>query len=162
MASTGAARWDGRLLVAQSLVAAAMTGVIWQVQLVTYPQFLNVGAAEFPAYHAAHTRGIGLVVAPLMLAELGLALAALWCCRTGPLRNAMRVGAALVLALWATTWLWQVPLHGRLERDGWSEPVIRELIAGNWLRTLLWTARAALLGGLLARLIPPDCGFRRP
>jgi len=162
MASTGAAKWDGGLLVAQALVAAAMTGVIWQVQWVTYPQFLNVGAAEFPAYHAAHTRGIGLVVAPLMLAELALALAALWHSRSGPLRNSMRVGAALVLALWATTWLWQVPLHGRLERDGWAEPVIRELIAGNWLRTLLWSARAALLGGLLARLIPRDCGSRRP
>jgi len=151
----------GRLLVAQAFVAAAMTGVIWQVQLVTYPQFLNVGPAEFPAYHAAHTTGIGALVAPLMLAELGLALAALWLCRTGPLRNSMRVGAALVLALWATTWLWQVPLHARLEQ-GRSEAVIRELIAGNWLRTLLWTARAALLGGLLARLIPRDCGSRRP
>lgn len=152
---------SGGLLVGQAFIAAAMTGLIWQVQLVTYPQFLNVGAADFPAYHAAHTRGIGLVVAPLMLAELGLALAALWHCRTGPLRNSMRVGAALVLALWATTWLWQVPLHARLEQ-GRSEAVIRELIAGNWLRTLLWTARAALLGGLLARLIPRDCGSRRP
>lgn len=149
------------LLLAQAFVAAAMTGVIWQVQLVTYPQFLRVGPVEFPAYHAAHTTGIGALVAPLMLAELGLSLAALWFCRNGPLRNPMRVGAALVLALWATTWLWQVPLHGRLE-TAWSEPVIRELIAGNWLRTLLWTARAALLFGLLGRLIPRDCGSRRP
>ena len=108
----------GRLLLAQAFVAAAMTGVIWQVQLVTYPQFLNVGPAEFPAYHAAHTTGIGALVAPLMLAELGLSLAALWFCRNGPLRHSMRVGAALVLALWATTWLWQVPLHARLEQEG--------------------------------------------
>lgn len=162
MASTDAARWGAWLLVAQALVAAAMTGVIWQVQLVTYPQFLNVGAAEFPAYHAAHTRSIGLVVAPLMLAELALALAALWWCRTGPLRSSMRFGAGLVLALWATTWLWQVPLHARLESEGRLEPVIRELIAGNWLRTLLWSARAALLGTLVGRLIPRDCGSRRP
>lgn len=160
--SGDAMRLERTLLLAQVIIAAAMTGVIWQVQLVTYPQFLNVGAADFPAYHAAHTRGIGLLVAPLMLAELGLALLSLWCCRTGPLRNAMRVGAALVLALWVTTWLWQVPLHGQLEKDGWVEPVIRELIVGNWLRTLLWTARVALLGGLMARLIPRDCGSRRP
>jgi hypothetical protein len=118
----------------------------------TYPQFLRVGLAEFPAYHAAHTTGISVLVAPLMLAELGLALAALWQSRTGPLRIPMRLGAALVLGLWTTTWLWQVPLHGRLEQ-GASESVIRELIAGNWLRTLLWSARSALLFWLLWRLV---------
>lgn len=145
----------GRLLLAQAFVAAAMTGVIWQVQLLTYPQFLRVGPAEFPAYHAAHTSGISVLVAPLMLAELGLSLAALWQCRCGPLRIPMRLGAALVLGLWATTWLWQVPLHARLEQ-GASESVIRELIAGNWLRTLLWSARSALLFWLLWRMHGQD------
>jgi hypothetical protein len=139
-----------RLLLAQAMVTAAMTGVIWLVQLVVYPQFLRVGAVEFPAYHQAHASGIGMLVAPLMLAELVLSLAVLWRSRGDVRMRSMRLGAALLLGIWLSTWLWQVPLHDKLA-EGWSEPVIRELIAGNWLRTLLWSARSLLLFGLLAR-----------
>lgn len=142
-----------RLLLAQALITAAMTGVIWQVQLLTYPQFLRVGAADFPGYHLAHTHGIGILVGPLMLAELALTLATLWQCRHDPRRRPLLVAAVLLLGIWLCTGLWQVPLHGELEQ-GWSEPVIRELIAGNWLRTLLWSARSLLLFHLLAQPAP--------
>jgi hypothetical protein len=142
-----------RLLLAQALITAAMTGVIWQVQLLTYPQFLRVGTADFPGYHLAHTDGIGMLVGPLMLAELALTLATLWQCRRNPRRRPLIAAAALLLGIWLSTALWQVPLHGRLEQ-GWSEPVIRELIAGNWLRTLLWSARSLLLFHLLAQPSP--------
>ena len=33
-----------------------LVGLIWLVQVVSYPLFARVGAAEFPAYHAAHAR----------------------------------------------------------------------------------------------------------
>jgi hypothetical protein len=91
-----------------------------------------------------------MLVAPLMLAELVLSLAVLWRSRGDVRMRSMRLGAALLLGIWLSTWLWQVPLHDKLA-EGWSEPVIRELIAGNWLRTLLWSARSLLLFGLLAR-----------
>ena len=41
----------------QGLQAAAtfgMTGLIWLVQLVQYPAFARVGAAEFAAFHRHH------------------------------------------------------------------------------------------------------------
>ena len=152
-ATTSQAPAGSCLLLAQALITAAMTGVIWQVQLLTYPQFLRVGTADFPGYHLAHTHGIGLLVGPLMLAELALTLATLWQCRHDPRRRPLLVAAVLLLGIWLCTGLWQVPLHGELEQ-GWSEPVIRELIAGNWLRTLLWSARSLLLFHLLAQPAP--------
>ena len=46
------------LLQSQLILAAAMTGIIWLVQFVTYPQFLNVGGSEFDVYHKHHTQNV--------------------------------------------------------------------------------------------------------
>ncbi len=42
-----------QLLFLNFTLAAYLTGVIWVVQLVTYPALLLVGKSEFPRYHAA-------------------------------------------------------------------------------------------------------------
>ena len=130
------------LVLPQWILAAWMTGIIWQVQLLTYPQFMRVGEREFAAYHREHLRRMGWVVIPPMLAELGFAIAAWWMVRdlvTG-------VGLGLIVAIWVTTCLLQVPLHQRLSQ-GRNETVIRRLVATNWIRTVLWTGR---LGWLVA------------
>ncbi len=124
----------------QLVIAALMTGIIWQVQLLTYPQFLKVPAADFPAYHQSHTERMAWVVGPPMLAELALALLAAWQLRSG----VSYVGLALVIGLWITTALVQIPLHNRLAR-GHDRSTIRKLITTNWLRTFLWSARTILL-----------------
>lgn len=38
---------DTLLIQVQVIVTAAMTGIIWMVQCVTYPQFLDMGVADF-------------------------------------------------------------------------------------------------------------------
>ena len=128
-----------------------MTGVIWMVQLVTYPQFLDVPAAAFPEFHDRYTKRITFIVAPLMLLELGLSLFAAWHFRETDLHWLMAVGAAMTVALWLITFFVQVPQHDTLSA-GFSKPVVRALIAGNWIRTVLWTARSALVGWALSRL----------
>lgn len=141
---------DTLLIQAQVVVTAAMTGIIWMVQIVTYPQFLDVAAADFVALHGHYTNAITLVVAPLMILELGLAVASAWHFRASSLRRQMFAGAMLAAGLWLVTFLVQVPQHEVLSR-GWSEPVIRDLIAGNWVRTMLWSVRLALLFHIAAR-----------
>jgi hypothetical protein len=135
---------DTLLIRTQLVVTAAMTGIIWMVQCVAYPQFLDVGADAFPAFHSHYTAGITPIVVPLMILELGLALASAWRFRRSALRLAMFAGALLAGALWLTTGLVQVPQHEALA-GGWSEPVIRSLIAGNWIRTILWSVRLGIL-----------------
>ncbi len=124
----------------QLVLAAAMTGIIWQVQLLTYPQFLRVSARDFSAYHYSHTMRMSWVVVPPMLVELALALLAAWQLRS----TVSYLALALVIALWLTTALVQIPLHNRLAR-GHDCSVIRKLITTNWLRTILWSARTVLL-----------------
>lgn len=124
----------------QLVIAALMTGIIWQVQLLTYPQFLKVTAADFPGYHQSHTERMTWVVGLPILAELALALLTAWQLRSG----ISYVGLGLVIALWGTTALFQIPLHNRLAR-GHDLPSIRKLIVTNWLRTFLWSTRTVLL-----------------
>lgn len=137
------------LLLLNFALAAYLTGLVWVVQAVTYPAFALAGRAEFARYHAAHTRGMGWVVAAPMVLELALAgwlAARAW----QPLGPGFAAGQlALVGGIWLVTFFVSVPFHNRLEAGGYQFVVIDGLTRTNWLRTLAWTARAAWLGVLL-------------
>lgn len=91
-----------------------LIGLCWLVQRVQYPLMERVGRAEFAAYEAAHVDRIGPIVAPAMLLE---AATAAWLAVAGPgsFRGPL-FGASLLLllAIWFSTFLVQVPLHGVL------------------------------------------------
>ena len=137
--------WVG---VTQAAATFGMTGIILLVQLVQYPGFRHVGAAEFEAFHRHHCRAIGWVVGPLMVLEL---LTALLLAVAGEPARFWRAMFGLLLVIWISTALWQGPLHGRLSREGPRPDLLRDLVHGNWLRTVLWTARSAGLVWFYAR-----------
>lgn len=129
------------LLLLHTASAWALTGLIWTIQLVHYPLFAEVAEARFRAFEESHQWRITLIVAPLMLAELGTAVLLLW------LGYADRwfVAALFPLALiWLSTAMIQVPLHNQLAR-GFDTQAHRKLVRSNWLRTLSWSARGLLL-----------------
>ena len=130
------------LPLAHAAATLFMTGVIWFVQVVHYPLFGRVGAAEFAAYEREHARRTGWVVGPAMLIELALALAL--AARGGVLAW---TGLALLAVIWISTAFVQVPLHRRLER-GADPAAQRRLVGTNWIRTTAWTARAAVAAAL--------------
>lgn len=136
------------ILVIQFTATALMTGIIWFVQIVHYPLFGRIPSEGFTSYEQAHTVRTGWVVAPLMILELAAAV-------TLPLLKAPVAGTAVYLSalgclalIWTSTFLIQVPLHGMLEKRHDSS-TIRRLVATNWIRTLLWSARLSLLASLL-------------
>jgi hypothetical protein len=138
------------VFLVQLAATLAMTGVIWVVQLVHYPLFARVGADVFADYHADHTRLITLVVVPLMLVEAGTAL---WIVVDPPLFVPARLawlGLALVGVVWGSTFFGQVPLHGVLSR-GFDPAAHATLVGSNWIRTVAWTARSALVLLVLTR-----------
>lgn len=131
-------------LLTQLATTLPLVGLIWMVQVVAYPLFARAGAAGFPAYHAAHSSWISVLVGPLMLGELlgaGLffferpAFVPTWLAG---------VGLGLVLVAWAVTGLVSVPQHAVLAR-GFDAHAHAVLVASNWARTAAWTARGALL-----------------
>lgn len=125
-----------------------MTGVIWFVQLVQYPGFSRVGAECFADFHRHHCRAIGWIVGVLMPLELLTGAVLAWAAEPAWFWRGM---FGLVLGAWVSTGLWQGPLHGRLAREGPRPELVRELVAGNWLRTAAWTLRSSGLVWFYAR-----------
>lgn len=130
--------------LANLVVAAAMGGVIWMVQLVHYPLFALVGEAGWRAYEVAHQRRITWLVGPLMLSAAALSLALL-AERGGALAAA---NAALACGLLLATVLVYAPLHGRLAH-GFDAALLARLVRLNWLRTAAWTAQVAVAAAMV-------------
>lgn len=143
----------GRLaLLAQLASTLPLVGLIWLVQIVSYPLFARVGSAEFVAYHAAHTRLITFVVGPLMVVELAGAIALV---RLGdPIvpRGVAWLAAFLAVATWGLTMSVSVPQHDVLAR-GFDARAHALLVTTNWLRTAAWSARGMLLLWLVGRAL---------
>lgn len=108
--------------------------LIWLVQLIIYPGFLHYQERDLLQWHQKYTRGISLVVIPLMVGQLGLAL----------LQTAHRfdlytvVSMFLIIAVWAITFAQFVPLHRAISQGKSDKVVLRQLIDRNWWRTSLW------------------------
>lgn len=130
-----------------------LVGLIWTIQIVHYPLFDRVGRPDFIAYETAHNRLITPVVGPVMVVELATALfLAFGPCPIWLPRPMAVAGLLVVVAIWASTILLQVPCHARL-LQGFDDSVYRQLVATNWIRTLLWTARGVLLVHILWRAL---------
>jgi hypothetical protein len=136
------------LLLLQAAATWFMTGVIWIIQIVHYPLFAGVGPDRYAAYQHRHMRRITAIVAPAMFVEAATALAAALWPPPGVPALATWAGLLLVVLLWLSTALLQVPAHRRLTQ-GFDPAAHRRLVATNWLRTTLWTTRALLLLSLL-------------
>ena len=132
------------LLVAQVVATLGLTGLVWFVQLVHYPLFARVDPSSFVAYEQEHTRRTTWLVTPLMVVE---AVAA-WALVVLDTSAATALGAVLLVGIWASTFLVQVPCHRVLEQ-GWSASAHRRLVRTNWVRTALWSARSVIAVGLL-------------
>ena len=128
-------------------------GVIWTIQLVHYPLFARVGAAQWADYHSAHTRLMTSVVLPAMVTELGTSglLALVRPAWLSP--SLLLAGFACAVLTWAVTFFVSVPLHDTLSR-GFDPTAISRIVATNWLRTAFWTAHALLLLLQVWRVLP--------
>jgi uncharacterized membrane protein len=131
------------LLAAHLAATAAMTGLIWFVQVVHYPLFRGVGEERSVSYAVEHQRRTSYVVGPFMAVE---GVTALWIAADPPgaLGRAWPIVGLVLLAIIhaSTVWL-QVPQHAALA-EGYDERRVARLVATNWVRTAGWTARALL------------------
>ncbi|NJK90539.1 MAG: hypothetical protein HC904_01130 [Blastochloris sp.] len=85
-----------------------------------------------------------MVVGPIMLLE---ALSSLLLLHWIPTPHSMipfLTLFALLVLIWLSTFLLQMPQHFRLEKNK-NHQAIHHLILGNWVRTLLWSLRSLAL-----------------
>lgn len=136
------------LLLVHACATLFMSGLIWFVQWVHYPLFASVGVSEFHTYALEHQRRTSRVVVPVMLTEAATAIGLVVELGNGKDCLAAWFGFALLILIWLSTALIQVPYHRQL-RSGFDPLVIRRLIETNWLRTVAWTLRSVVALWLL-------------
>lgn len=109
--------------------------LIWLVQLVIYPVFLEMEDAGFRRWHPVYTRRVTYVVMPIMLGQAALYAGLVI---TAPTLEVLLNGA-LVVAMWIVTFLTAVPLHAALDGPDEHLPLATRLLAVNWWRTAGWS-----------------------
>lgn len=137
------------LPLANLVLAAYMTGLIWFVGFVHYPLFARVGRGEWAAYDRAHRIRTTFVVAPAMLAQVPVAGFLLAFPPDGVGQALLVANLACVALALGSTGLVFGPAHVRLERE-WSDGDHRLLVRGNWIRVLAWTAQTAVAVAVVA------------
>jgi len=140
------------VVVGHTLFTIAMFGLMWAVQTVIYPQFRSVPVGDFASYAAEHNTRI--VTALVLLAPAEIVFAAwLWLDTPAGLnRTVVFLSGALLAVGWVSTALWFGPFHGRFQGT-YDLGQINLLITTNWIRTLVWGARAALASWFLWQLL---------
>jgi hypothetical protein len=126
-------------LLLQAGVSCFLTGLIWIVQVVHYPLMSRVGADRFAEYERLHAAWITPVVGPAMLLEAALAA---WLLLQTPAG----------IPGWSTKVFVSVPCHAQLAA-GFDAAAHDRLVSTNWIRTIGWTARAALSLWMLSQAL---------
>lgn len=136
------------VLVVNLLATWTMVGVIWFVQVVHYPLLSVVPVESAASVAVEHQRRTGWVVGAPMALEGVSTLALLFMVPQGVAWFVpWLAGIPLAVALGATIFL-SVPRHERMARDPDIE-VGRELVTTNWVRTIAWTSRGFIVGGMV-------------
>jgi hypothetical protein len=131
------------LVAAHAASTLFMVGMIWTIQVVHYPLFAAVGLDEFPAYEAAHSARITVVIVIPWAVQGLTTLALLAATPDGVPRWLPWVGAVLAAIPVLVTILASVPAHSILG-SGFDADAHARLVGTNWLRTIAWTAHGVV------------------
>lgn len=117
------------------VIDTALLILIWLVQLIIYPVFKYMDEVSLKKWHRLYVPRITAIVGPLMVVQVVFSIVLFEYDRFYIIR------LALLLAIWANTFIQAVPLHARIfslqAKD--LPDAIRRLLAVNWIRTWLWT-----------------------
>jgi hypothetical protein len=120
-------------------------GMTWVLQLMHYPLYHNVGAADFSNYVQANNQRAALPAILPALATLVVSLLLVW--RRPNTVTILEAWLAVTLnvAVLVSTAVWQGRLHGQLVELGKSDAMIDVLVRTNWIRTGAFTIQGALV-----------------
>ncbi len=121
-----------------------MTGVAWFVQLVHYPTLAQLTKEQYNQYNELHFRPTTFITFPTMLLEL---ISGAWILLDNPTEGLFPwfvINLIVILIIWISTMVVQVPLHFKIAKDP-TKKSINKLIQSNWLRTVLWSAKLLMI-----------------
>ena len=119
-----------------------MVAIIWIVQILHYPTFLFIDKERYTEFQQFHMNKISYIIIPLMLVELISGLSILFTVEN--IQFSFYVSLSLLILIWLITGLFFTKFHSKLTKK-FSHNTILRLIRLNWIRTVFWTIRLALL-----------------
>ena len=122
-------------MLAQIIGVFGMFSVIWLIQIVVYPSFLDINTDRWQDFHHRHCRRMGFIAGSLMCAEL---FGATTMCFVTPIDGFAVTLLVTSILTWLATGIIFVPLHRSL-RDQKDDLIIHNLIKQNWSRTVIWS-----------------------
>jgi hypothetical protein len=141
------------LTIAIVLLNAYTFGASCVERFVNYQTWPLLSAADFAAYHRAQQPWIiRFVVVPV---ALSFVLQIVLClCKPAGVSWLIALGLLVPSAIGAlSTALIQIPIHRRLNADGYSEVLIAKLLRTDWIRKAADIVRLAATVGLLRQLL---------
>ena len=122
-------------------ISWALLILIWLVQIIIYPGFRQIPAADFVNYHRWYVIRISAIVLPLMLCEAIITVG--WLLFEVYSYFSV-VSGFLIVIIWLSTFLLQVPVHNQLQ-SGKDDGGIKRLVLTNWIRTIAWSIKALVV-----------------
>lgn len=123
------------LILLKLLIDTGLVVLILMVQLTIYPSFLFYKRSDLIQWHLKYTKGIAIIVGPLMVAQLFIAVYVVFGVSQYTFGGLYLL---FVLATWISTALFFVPIHNRITANTHSKKDLENLVLRNWLRVLLW------------------------
>ena len=128
------------LVTFQLLIDSGLVVLIWMVQLIVYPSFTYMTPRDLIRWHTEYTPRITRIVAPLMLGQLAFSGLNLY----SSVDIYSVSYAVLVVLMWLITFLFFIPLHGKIQEGLATKEILDRLIRINWARTIVWTTLLVL------------------
>jgi len=122
------------------ILSVSLCTLIWIIQILHYPSFKFYSETTFNEAMSFHQRRISYITLPLMLTELMVVLAMV--INRPETHNFLLLG--IVLLIWISTFLFQVPIHNKLLFNK-NNSLITRLVMTNWLRTILWSIKLLIV-----------------
>ena len=119
-----------------------MVGAIWVIQLVHYPSFYYIDKNNYMKFQNFHMNRISYIVIPAMSVELFSGLLIIYLGFKNDILFTMSM--IFLILIWISTALLFASIHQKLT-NGYELSLIKKLVKTNWLRTILWSLRLALL-----------------
>ena len=124
----------------RTLLDFGMVVLLWLVQRVIYPSFLECSEDRLVDWHKTYVKRVGLIIVPMMFTQLPLVGWLTW--KSPDLYN---IGALVCLiGCWGLSFAVSVPLHNKVDTGDTSRETLQALVNTNWPRTVLWTTAFVL------------------
>lgn len=119
----------------QLVINFGMLVLIWMVQLLIYPGFKYFETKNLIIWHQKYTRNMGVIVAPLMLVQLGIHIYTTYL----NFNVLETLNLVLVIFTWVYTFVYFVPLHRKISSGLFKKTDLLQLENQNWWRTFVWS-----------------------